>query len=363
MRLYHKIMAILFVPLLITTGCKEEAIESAVFTDAGSEPYVAEKSLSSTEILDNSVTLSWQKATNNGTIDPALRYQIYFSTKDNLNNLNETLENGSPFDEATADIDQKKVVGLASGTLYYFNLAVSNTANIQAAYRMAAYETTSGGSTDGAHPYAPKYPATGLTFTDEDLDQQQLAGTITISRALSEEDLTHYHLYWGSNGSTKLNNNTIVKLGKTGSDLTYVLPANTARPSSALYFLVFTYNSYGEMDNGSSLYITDFGIPTNAPQAVAFTDTKGGPSIKGDVIVTRAANEIDVDSYNLYWSSDGSSKLAGSTMIASMLVGTAGNTVHSFTVSTTPPAGATHFYLVSSNRDGEMTSGVGCIIQ
>ncbi|MGK5093030.1 hypothetical protein WDW89_13555, partial [Deltaproteobacteria bacterium TL4] len=45
-------------------------------------------------------------------------------------------------------------------------------------------------------PEPPTIPASGLTFVDTDGDPKELGGTVIITAASDESEITEYQLYW-----------------------------------------------------------------------------------------------------------------------------------------------------------------------
>jgi hypothetical protein len=105
------------------------------------------------------------------------------------------------------------------------------------------------GSGDGgdaeAGPLTPAHAPPALVFVDQDPTALKVQGTVKISKAIDESDVTGYVLYWSSDGTTKLGA-AITTVAKTGGDLTYPFSANTAAPANANSLLAFTSNEHGE---------------------------------------------------------------------------------------------------------------------
>ena len=100
--------------------------------------------------------------------------------------------------------------------------------------------------------------ATGIEFTDVDLDANEIEGTLTIHKAEDETYVTHYNLYWGSGPAEKLAGETVIaNIAKTGADVTHAFAANTAIPDGATHLLVYTQNNSIEEPVGINLAITD----------------------------------------------------------------------------------------------------------
>ncbi len=93
-----------------------------------------------------------------------------------------------------------------------------------------------------------------VTFTDTDTTDDTIGGTIAITKATSEDDVTHYAIYFGSDATTKTTE--IATLPKTGSDLEFILPDGTAFGDNT-HILVFTKNENGLCETPAAVAITD----------------------------------------------------------------------------------------------------------
>jgi len=103
---------------------------------------------------------------------------------------------------------------------------------------------------------APTDDAVGLEITDQDFDEDELSGSVYITRALDETHITHYVLYWGSDASTTTGA-AITTIAKTGNNLAYTMAADTAVPSGAGYLLVYTRNGGIESTTSVALDFSD----------------------------------------------------------------------------------------------------------
>ncbi|MGK5090930.1 DUF1566 domain-containing protein [Deltaproteobacteria bacterium TL4] len=92
----------------------------------------------------------------------------------------------------------------------------------------------------------PSHNATSVVFVDTDTDAGELGGSVTITKARYESDITHYVLYWGSSATTKVNSTPITTLAASGSNLSFDFDTNTSIPSGSTHLLVFTKNNNGE---------------------------------------------------------------------------------------------------------------------
>jgi preprotein translocase subunit SecB len=78
----------------------------------------------------NAVTINWTKATDDLTAQAALQYQVWYSTSENMDTLEQVKANGMAFGSYEADINTKEVTGLLPGTDYYFNVMVKDNSGL-----------------------------------------------------------------------------------------------------------------------------------------------------------------------------------------------------------------------------------------
>jgi hypothetical protein len=57
---------------------------------------------------------------------------------------------------------------------------------------------------DSSADNARTHIAQSVAFADTDMDEDQIAGTVDITKAMDESDVSSYTLYWGSSASAKL---------------------------------------------------------------------------------------------------------------------------------------------------------------
>ncbi|MDA3938244.1 MAG: hypothetical protein PF693_02905 [Spirochaetia bacterium] len=205
----------------------------------------------------------------------------------------------------------------------------------------------------------PSYPAEGISFTDVDPDADEIGGTLTIIKAVNEERISHYALYWGSDSTTK-SGSAIAELTQTGGDVSHSIDENTSIPGGATHFLVFTKNQYGEMATCISLSFIDRYNPAVTAGGISFTDTDGDfEEIGGDVVITKAEDEFTVTHYVLYWGSDSTTKLGS---VISEIAKTGSDVTYEFSDNTAIPYSATHLLVYTKNQFSEMTTGISVII-
>lgn len=98
-----------------------------------------------TNIGATGMDLHWTGATDDQTTQADLRYQLYFSTSDNIGTIADAGLNGTPVGGFTADITTLSTIGLLdSATGYFFNVIVVDAANNPAVYETFMEYTNEG---------------------------------------------------------------------------------------------------------------------------------------------------------------------------------------------------------------------------
>ncbi|CAK8985557.1 unnamed protein product [Durusdinium trenchii] len=208
--------------------------------------------------------------------------------------------------------------------------------------------------------YVPQYQAQAISFQDEDLLSGFIAGTVEVTAAATETDITKYGLYFADMFQQPVS--LIVDL-EQGSYLNYSIPAGTSKPSTAEYLLVLSGNHFGYMTTGVSMTLVDSAYPINLPSQIQFDDLDmDAGEIGGSLTVMRATDESDVTSYTAYYGSSSTAdsstqvQLIGEISIAS-LPGASTSAVFTISLNTIPPT-ATHLLAFSKNAVGESLSGI-----
>lgn len=157
----------------------------------------------------------------------------------------------------------------------------------------------------------PLVRARAMYFLDTNPLAAKVYGTLTITSAASEQNLTHYHLYYGSFG----------RIWPEGSEPFAIIPATGAYDYSVLVnaqllpgantFLVFCKNSYGESTLERRLGILDSSMILLQDPAITPSYNNGnlylevstqmsGPGARVDVAVVPAGVEVDARSTTDY---------------------------------------------------------------
>lgn len=126
-------------------------------------------------------------------------------------------------------------------------------------------------------------------FQDNDSDSGQIGGMLSIVRAMNEESVTSYRIYYGSDPNTKLGNalTEIQKssLGLNVANFSFEVATNTVAPQGAHYFLIYTVTT-SESSKGFPVPIYDFSQSTSTTTGSyvvppTTTYTSGTPSPVG----------------------------------------------------------------------------------
>lgn len=126
---------------------------------------------------------------------------------------------------------------------------------------------------------APAVLPTGGSFTDTDNDADQIAGTISWTAADPTTGIDGYKIYWGSDATTKLTGHTDPVYTVSGvSTLTKTVAADTALPSGAAFFLVYSYNAGGNSSNCLAIQIDDTIVSDPNPPGGGHSSRHSTPS-------------------------------------------------------------------------------------
>lgn len=114
---------------------------------------------------------------------------------------------------------------------------------------------------------------------------------------------------------------------------------------------------------GCDVQINGNAFPLNGATSIAFTDTDpNGGSLAGDISIGKAADELTVTHYVIYWGSNSSTKLTDSSAPLATLAKTGSNLLSTLIEGTTKPVSATHLIVFTKNIFGEMSNGVSVAI-
>jgi len=239
----------------------------------------------------------------------------------------------------TTSVEIPANTALPNGATHFLIYPYSASGDLENAIRIAI--------TDKAVPLV--VPTNG-SFTDTDLNANKISGNLIWTPANPAAGITGYKIYWGQSATARLAGTTEVA---SVSGALQAITENTALPSGATHFLVYSFNNHGESANCLAVAITDKAIPTAIPMGGAFTDTNlSANRISGYITWTPANPSTGITGYKIYWGQSASAKLAGNESVLYIASGAAAAS-RPVPGSTIFPAGATHFLIYSYNTDGE----------
>jgi len=203
-----------------------------------------------------------------------------------------------------------------------------------------------------------------LSFKDADMEEHELGGTISITKARNEFDIDKYMVFWGKDEKNKLEleDGSPALIGEatpTGSDTEVTLKPNTKLPEQATHLLVFSQNAHGEYATPGHVIVTDAFLPTDKPKSIAFSDEDGeSREVSGTITVGRASSEKTLDEYSVHWGKSSTKKIASGSYVRDIAKGSDETQPVTYYVSrsTKIPEGATHLLVFSKNSHGEHPS-------
>jgi Cadherin-like beta sandwich domain/Domain of unknown function (DUF4073) len=111
-------------------------------------PTIANNAIEATIISTSGVSLNWNKAMDDVTVQEDLEYQVYQSMSNNIDTIS-NIEDGTPLGNGfKKDLTMFDVTGLLPNTTYYFNVLVKDVAGNKSVYTMKEVKTTSANNAD-----------------------------------------------------------------------------------------------------------------------------------------------------------------------------------------------------------------------
>ncbi len=123
-----KLLSVLLTGIAMLVGC-QPATE-----DDTTSPSLSNGSLVFSNLTSTSLTVGWIKASDNSTPESSLKYQVFFSTTDNLDSAANIETNGTEINSATTDITSYEVTGLHPNRTYFINVVVEDRATNKTVY-------------------------------------------------------------------------------------------------------------------------------------------------------------------------------------------------------------------------------------
>jgi Fibronectin type III domain len=141
-------------------------------------PIPGSAGLLASSVVGSSAAITWTKATDDKSLQPALQYEVRLSTNNDIDTVSKAEAYGAVATPYTADISSVSVPGLAAGTTYFFNVIVKDEAGNKSIYMPT--------SVAAAAPPAPAPPAPA---PDTLAPVPGSSGTITYSATTSSASL------------------------------------------------------------------------------------------------------------------------------------------------------------------------------
>ncbi len=183
---------ILAYALLPGTSCIDDRFDTIIrsennFDATGSLPVPGSGGIISTSsITDESVLLSWSKATDRLTPQAELEYRVFHSSSNNISTPSDAEKNGTPLGTWTKDAFSLSASGLDPAQTCYFNVIV-----MAADGRKAAYVTVMATTLGTIYLYSSATMTGDLTVTDARTD----ADALCVAAPQPAPGLTHWRAF------------------------------------------------------------------------------------------------------------------------------------------------------------------------
>lgn len=155
-------------------------------------------------------------------------------------------------------------------------------------------------------PRPPVHGAQALSFTDKDTSVGSIGGILNITAAADESDIDFYNVYFVSNTGYHLA--LFAQVPPSGNLSIIAEVSSTVIPATSIALVVVSSNATGEQNANGDVVprvdLVDYGVPKDGPKSAlwrASTPASDG-NITGSIVISRAADERCITSYNVYWS-------------------------------------------------------------
>jgi uncharacterized repeat protein (TIGR02543 family) len=136
-------------------------------------------------------------------------------------------------------------------------------------------------------------PSAGY-FTDTDYAQNKIGGTISWQPPSDTGGISGYRIYWGQSQTQKLSGNTTVIYETNGpATAAQNVTNDTSLPSGAAWFLVYSYNQYGDSASCLAVSIVD-AIPISGSFGVFTVSGNGSVSYSANQLTIRSAGDYTI---------------------------------------------------------------------
>ncbi|MEM7183143.1 MAG: fibronectin type III domain-containing protein [Spirochaetota bacterium] len=236
---------------------------TGIFATTDSVPPVVGNGgeLIGTNYLNQSLTVNWEKASDQVASQSLLEYQVYYSTTNNISTIADAKGNGTALNTYTADIDNFNVSGLNADTVYYFTILVKDPSGNESIYTSTALST----AFSGTWSFVDGGTQLGLT-------QNASRGHIAVNPIYYDSKI--YISYYFSGGDPNYNIGLLRFEGENESPLTTSfseLDYNSSNPASQPYSISFNnklYTIWIESNSGDKVFLKSYNAANNTFTAI-----------------------------------------------------------------------------------------------
>ena len=246
----------------------------------------AATTITTTDVTETGLTLSWNKASDDLTAQENITYSIYYSTSSMGNNVT-SVEGGTAFGTAEANIDTKQITGLTYNTTYYFNIVVEDQAGNKAIY--TEIDTTT------SNDVTPPLPGNSGIITATNITNNSL----TLSWTAASDNISDsQNIVYEVRRSTSSNLNTVneaktygivdqaythdtTSFGELGLTPSVTYYFNVIIRDEALNESIYTMVSATAVPQAPPNQPTDFTIEVNSDTTMTLNWSTGGGTTAG----------------------------------------------------------------------------------
>jgi hypothetical protein len=192
-------------------------------------------------VVGNSATITWAKATDDQTLQPALQYEVRLSTNNDIDTIAKAESYGAVVMPYATDINSAVVPGLNAGATYFFNVIVKDQAGNKSIYVLTS---ATAAVPDGTAPM----PGNGGTITTSNLGSSGV--TLNWTKA-TDDTSSQSQLLYEVRRSAANNIDTVLRAEAYGSIVQPYSPNISSAlmtgltPDTTYYFNVIVKDAAG----------------------------------------------------------------------------------------------------------------------
>ncbi|QPA60158.1 S-layer homology domain-containing protein [Lysinibacillus sphaericus] len=213
-------------------------------------PTISNKTITSSNVSTTGVTLGWEKATDDVTLQGDLEYRVYQSSSNNMDTVSDIEVNGLALGTGfSKDLEVFNVTGLLPSTTYYFNVIVKDAAGNKSAYTMKSVTTS--------------IPANAPTVTTNTIPSNVTTTGATVGGYVTADGgaiVTERGIVYATTANPTTSNSKITITGTTG---TFTADLSGLNPNTTYHYRAYATNSVGT-SYGSDQTFTTGSLSNNA---------------------------------------------------------------------------------------------------